>query len=241
EVNGVEKALRACYKAKCEPVYMRQLVDARINSPKESPVWRWHTTPSVQVTGKTKQGTPVVVYAHVPNFFSKPNNVTKVVNEGLTNGAGKMPLREFYKLLDLEDKQNVFVVDYTKLKNSPSGVIEVARALEHPQTVSFLGGQVRAEQYLAKHQQVYNTSKIGVWHYDDLLLDQPLGRVLFLGGSRNSDLSADYNLYGLGRFLGVRRRGANGVSIAPVAQARENPGLDDIMKSVKNALEPLYR
>ena len=206
EMNGVEKALRGCYKAKYEPVYMPQLVDARINSPKDSLIWNWYTAPSVRVTGKTKQGTPVVVYAHVPNYFSKPANIAKAVNEGLQNGAGKMSSKDFYKLIGLEDKRNVFVVDYTTLRNAPSGVIDVAQALEHPQVVPFLGGQTRAEQYLAKHQQVYDTSKIGVWHCDDLLVDQPLGRVLFLGVSHLYYLNANSNLYGNGRFLGVRKK-----------------------------------
>lgn len=41
-----------------------------------------------------------------------------------------------------------------------------------------------------------------------------------------------------GRFLGVRRGGANGVSReAPKAQSRENPSLDAVM----NALKPLYK
>ena len=242
EMNGVEKALRDCYKANCEPVYMPQLADARISAPKGSSVWnQWYTTPSVRVIGKTKQGNPVVVYAHVPNYFSKPNNVAKAVNEDLRDGAGRMPPREFYKLLSMEDNETVFVVDHTALRNVPSGVIEVAQALEHPQVIPFLGGQARAEQYLAKHQQVHNTTKIAVWHYDDLA-DEPRGRVLFLGGDRNNDLSAYGSLYGSARFLGVRRGGANGVSReAPEAQAREKPGLDDVMKSVKGALEPLYR
>lgn len=240
EVNGVEKALQDCYKAKAEPVYMPQLVDARITAPKESSLWaQWYTTPSVRVTGKTKQGSPVVVYTHVPNYFSKPNNIAKAVNEGLRNGAGKMPQREFYKLLDQEDKENVFVVDYNKLRSASSGVIDVAQALGHPQTIPFLGGQARAEQYLQKHQHVYNTSKIGVWHCDDLT-DEPRGRVLFLGDNHDDNLNADDYLNVSGRFLGVRR-GANGVSIAPKAQARENPDLGAVMKSVENALKPLYR
>ncbi len=205
EVNGIEKALLDCYKAQCWPVYMPLLVDARINSPKESPVWKWHTTPSVRVTGKTKQGNAVVVYAHVPNYFSKPNNIAKAVNEGLRNGAGKIPQREFYKLLVLEDKENVFVVDYNKMKNSSSEVIDVAQALKHQQTVPFLGGQTRAEQYLQKHQQVYNTSKIRVWHCDDLA-DEPRGRVLFLGSGRGSNIDADDFLGSYGRFLGILKK-----------------------------------
>lgn len=237
ERNGVEKALRACYKAQCKPVYMPQLVDARIAAPKESPVWKGYTTPSVRVTGKTKQGNAVVVYAHVPNYFSKPTNVAKAVNEGLLNGAGRMPLKDFYNLLGLEDKQKVFVVDYAQLRNAPSGVIDVAQALEHPQVIPFLGGRTRAEQYLPKHQQAYNTAKIGVWHCDDMA-DEPRGRVLFLGINHSGDLDADYDLDGDARFLGVRRE-ANGVSIAP--QARENHGLDDVMKSIQSVLEPLYK
>ena len=241
EINGVEKALRECYGAKCEPVYMPQLVDARISAPNDSPVWQWHATPSVRVTGRTKPststvkgGNPVVVYAHVPNYFSKPNNVAKAVSEGLTNGAGRMPPKEFYTLLSLEDNEKVFVVDYTTLKNSSSKVIDVAQALEHPQVIPFLGGQTRTEQYLEKFQQVYNSTKIGVWHCDDLT-DEPLGRVLFLGYDHSDDLIANDYLSNSGRFLGVRR----GVGVGSVA--RENPGLDAVMKSVKSALEPMYR
>ena len=240
EENGVEKALQECYKAKCEPVYMPQLADARISAPKGSPLWnQWYTTPSVRVTGKTKTGNPVVVYAHVPNYFSKPNHVAKAANEGLRNGAGKMPTKDFYKLLGLEDNEHVFVVDYNKLKTSSSGFIDVAQALEHPQTIPFLGGQVRAGQYLQKHQQVYNTTKIGIWHCDDLA-DEPCGRVLFLGGNLD-DLVADGSLSGSARFLGVRR-GANGVSTsAPVGRDAQKPSLDEVMASVKKTLEPLYR
>ena len=204
EVNGVEKALRACYNAKCEPVYMPQLIDARINSPK-SPVWRWYTTPSVRVTGKTKQGNTVVVYAHVPNYFSKPNNIAKAVNEGLRDGAGKMPQKEFYKLLGSEDNENVFVVDYNKLKNFSSGMIDVAQAWEHPQIIPFLGGQTRAEQYLQIFKQANNTTtRMGVWHCDDLA-DEPRGRVLFLGYDYSNDLNAIIRLNYNGRFLGIRK------------------------------------
>ena len=189
EVNGVEKALQACYAAKAEPVYMPQLVDARISAPKESLVWSWCTTPSVRVTGKTKQGNPVVVYAHVPNYFSKPHNIAKAVSEGLLNGAGRMPKREFHKLLDLDNKESVFVVDYNAQRNAPSGAIDVAQALQHPDVIPFLGGQARAEQYLQKYRQIYNTDTIYVWHSDDLA-GEPRGRVLFLGSNYNNSLNA---------------------------------------------------
>ncbi len=203
--GGIEQTLRNCYKAKCDPVYMPQLVDARVLAPKESPVWNGYITPSVRVTGKTRQRNAVVVYAHVPNYFSKPANVAKAFSKGLLFGAGRMPKKDFYNLLGLEDKQNVFVIDYDKLQNAHSGVIDVAQALEHPQVIPFLGGQTRAEQYLQKYQQVYNTTNIGVWHSDDLA-DEPHGRVLFLDRNYDNNLNAKFSLReDYAHFLGITR------------------------------------
>lgn len=225
EFGGIEKALQKCYTAKCDPVFMPQLVDARIIAPKDSPVWQWYTTPSVRATGRTEQGNAVVVYAHVPNYFSKPANVAKAVSQNLVRGAGRMPQKEFQKLLRLEDNKDVFVVDYNKLRNSTSGVIDVTQALEHPQVIPFLGGHARAEQYLQKYREVKG-NEIGVWHFNDYLSDDgPCGRVLFLGSNCNYALNGNLNLSNNGRFLGVRR-GANGVSIAPGRQARKNQDLD---------------
>ena len=53
-----------------------------------------------------------------------------------------------------------------------SDVIDVAQALEHPQTIPFLGGRARAEQYLQRHKEVKG-NRIGIWHSADLA-DEPL-------------------------------------------------------------------
>ncbi len=203
--NRTDKALRDCQSRGFEAVFMPAIIDARIEAPKDARIWQnWYIAPSIRATGKTKQDNAVVVYAHVPNYFSNPDNIEKAINQGLVNGAGIMPKDEFQRLLDLEDSENVFIVDYDALKSSSSGVIPLEAAIKHPQTVPFLGGEERAKAYLKRHKEVYGY-KIGIWHSDDLA-DEPLGRPLFLG--YNYDLSLSFfggdDLDYLGRFLGVR-------------------------------------
>ena len=92
-----------------------------------------------------------------------------------------------------------------------SDVIDVAQALEHPQTIPFLGGRARAEQYLQRHKEVKG-NRIGIWHSADLA-DEPLGSLLFLGDYCNDALLGIDLINSYGRFLGVR--GANEVSMVP--------------------------
>jgi len=199
ETNGVEKALTQCLEAGYTHLFIPQVADSRIcASVNDYVVQNWFSTPSVRVTGRSKGGKAVVVYGHVPNHFSNPANIKVAREAGLVNGAGKMPLLDFYNLLELEDGENVSVVDYNTLRSSESGVIKVNKAMKHPQTIPFLGGKDRAERYLAKHNEFYGDS-IGIWHSDDLG-DVPQGRPLFVfdylglyGGSLNY----------VGRVLGV--------------------------------------
>ena len=203
--NGLWQALKACKDAKCSALFMPEFADVRINSPKGARVWQnWYSAPSARTTGKTKKGSAVVAYAHVPNYFSNPENIRKAVySKNLVNGAGIMPDKEFQKLLNLEDGANVFVIDYEKLKKSPSAVISVDDALEHPQTVPFLGGQERAEAYLERHREVFG-NKIGIGHCDDLSDKGALGRLLFTGYYSYCDLLDGNNILIIsGRFVGV--------------------------------------
>src|SRR3989344_8722044 len=172
--NSVPEALKSLQKEGYTPVYMPQLADARIEADGDSRVWQtWFTTPSIRATGRTKQGNPVVVYAHTNNYLSTPENIEQSISAVLVNRAGRIPQGEFQRLVDLEGltdesgNQLVFLVDYDKLRNSKSGVIKVSDALKHPQTVPFLGGEERAQRYLEKHKIVLGQN-IGVWHSDDL-------------------------------------------------------------------------
>ena len=204
----LDQALENCQKEGFEAVFMPQLIDARIEAPKDARIWQtWYSAPSIRATGRTKQGIPVVVYAHIPNYFSDPENIEEAMEQGLINGAGILPQKEFQKLLDLEDDKNVFLVDYNELKSSKSTIISSKGALEHPQTIPFIGGRERAEAYLGRHKEVYGNS-IGMRHSDDLH-DKPTGRLLFLGYDCDDDLNGSYDLHYLeGRFVGVRAKGA---------------------------------
>ena len=200
--HSVDRSFKDCADAGYNPLFMPELAQARTDADKESRLWEvWFGTPSIRATGKTRHGKPVVVYGHVPNYFSNPANVAKAIDDGkLVNGAGIMPQDEFYSLLDQEGNGRVFVVDHDTLRKSTSGVIKVDEALAHPQTVPFLGGQENAERYLAAHKKAYG-NRIGVWHRDDLG-DEARGRVLFVGCCKDG-LIGFYLDFFCGRVVGV--------------------------------------
>jgi len=246
--NGLWRALEACKKAKHNALFMPEIADIRINSPKDARIWQpWYCAPSVRATGKTKQGAKIVVYGHIPNYFSNPENIRKAVySKNLVNGAGVMPGKEFQKLLKLEDGAAVFVVDYAKLKNSVSGVISVDDALEHPQTIPFLGGEERAKAYLKRHKEVFS-NKIGIYHYDDLSDKGALGRLLFVGDDGCDNLDGCNLLNGSGRFVGVPV-GAEGAApkilrptIDQILEASKTFVPEAAQAQFKNAIEQAYK
>lgn len=208
---GVSDSLNQCLSEGYQVLFMPELALARTGS---NELWQnWYATPSLRATGETKQGSKVVVYAHVPNFYSKPANVRNAVANGqLKNGAGPIPQEEFDKLVSLDGNGRVFVIDYDTLRKSNSGPISVDDAIEHPQTIPFLGGEAIAKAYLAKHREAYNTSRIGVWHCDDYDKKTPRGRLLFVGYYVDyGGLFGNDVLGGYGRVFGVAPE-------APVAQ-----------------------
>ncbi len=203
-IYGVADSLKACSDAGYQPLFMPKLAMARADAERDSRLWKtWFLAPSVRVTGRSRQGNPVVAYAHVPTSLSDPANIRNLIDKNaLVDGAGPMPEEEFYGLLDQEGNR-VFVVDYNRLRGSVSEVVKVDEALSHPQTVPFLGGEQIAQAYLAKHKDVYRKD-IGIWHSDDLK-DKPMGRVLCLGYGYfcSGGLYGDDSLDGSGRVLGV--------------------------------------
>lgn len=143
--NRTDKALRKLQDDGYRALFMHELADARIQAPSYSPLWKeWYTAPSIRATGKTNQGSKVVVYAHIPNHYSDPTNIEREIVKGrLVNRAGILPRKEFRRIIDLDESIDqlgnrlVFVIDYDRLRKSTSGVIPVEQALDHPQTVPF--------------------------------------------------------------------------------------------------------
>ena len=206
--DDLVKALQTLQEQQYRALFIPEFADARIASNKDSPLWDWYLTQSLKATGKTKARNPVVVYAHIPHYFSNPKHITEARTQGLRNGAGPIPQKEFLKILTLEDEQTVFVRDHDTLSKATYGLITIKEALAHPQTIPFIGGQERATTYLQQHQNTVGPNII--INYCDDLADQPYGRLLFAGHRLNYGRLCGNYLHLDGRFVGVPSRSAAG-------------------------------
>ena len=216
------EALRALQSEGFEALFMPEILDARIETgildarmldariDAEPGSYAWtnslHSL-SLKATGrpgcgKGNEEDAVVIYAHVPNEFSTPDGILLAISKGLVNGAGKLPQEEFDRLYNMAGNETVLAVPYLKLKDAESDFIHINKALQHPQTIPFCGGEARAKRYLAAYGQAYSTDEIGIWHLDDLH-DEPLARFLCAGFCGDS-LFGD-NLDASARFVGVHR------------------------------------
>ena len=204
-----EEALKNCQNENFEAVFLPSIIDAKIEASNDSKIWHNGTNysaPSIKVTGKTKQGSRVVIYAHVPNYFSDPNNIKKakeqpLYDDNLGRGVGIVPRDEFQRLLSLKDDENVFVVDYDSL-HTTSETVSLEDALKHPQTIPFLGGEERAIKYLERHREIYEDRPLRIAYKGDLSYE-PMGHLLFVGHNYHGILG-EHPLYATGRFLGVQ-------------------------------------
>ncbi|TAL54157.1 MAG: hypothetical protein EPN86_04115 [Nanoarchaeota archaeon] len=220
-------ALKELQHADYSPVYMPQLLAAKTMAvPKERPqtiddipmeieLWeRWYATPSVSITGYTTRGTPAVVFAHIPTYLTDPDVLERAERDYMEDLlAGKkvmrrvpVPNREFLRLLDLEDKEKVFVlvgVEFEEYANSPSGIISaktIKGVLAHPAVIPFIGGEEAAVDYIKAHQMLWGKGKIGIWH-TTLIGERPSGNLLYAGSSNLSSISID-SFSCDGRFIG---------------------------------------
>jgi len=147
--QALEKAIGDCLKTNRIPVSLPQLVDARIATGNaERVLWTdSYDTSSIMVFGRTKKGKPVVAFDHGPHYFFEPGTISKAREAGFVDGMGKMPRDEFYTLLDREDKESVFVVDYVRLQQANNEQYNLSHALGHCLTLPLFGDLERAEQY----------------------------------------------------------------------------------------------
>jgi hypothetical protein len=203
--NNIPDAMQNCINAGQRMLFAPEIAELRIAAgPKHMIITKWWTTASLIATGWSRQNKAVVVFAHVPHYFSDPQNVRNVL-KNLVEGAGELSKSEFLRLLDLEDSKKVFVVDYSTLIKAGSSTFAVSKALAHPQTIPFIGGEELAQKYLEKHKQVYGDN-ISIYYWkNDSRKNQYLGRLLFFGSSCYGNLSGSFNLDNLGRLCGVNQ------------------------------------
>src|SRR3989344_4755150 len=115
--ENLVQLLSQCKKEGYEILYMPQFIDAIISNDKENRHMSGvYCTSSIRAAGKTRNGSNIVVYAHVPhntdyNIFS-----SRAVN------SGSLQQEEFEKLAqgdgekDEFGNQKIFVVEYDKIR-----------------------------------------------------------------------------------------------------------------------------
>jgi len=211
--------IRGCRREGYDALFMPEIIDKRINTlEKDDGIWQnqWLSL-SIGVTGKTEGDEEVAIYAHIPNYFSDPENIITAIQQGLVQGGGIYPqdefqrLFEFQRLLDSEGSRRVFVVKADALRKWPNfnsyGINEPTKehmekfggridgidmvAINHPHIVAFLGGRERADKYL---QRVNGT--VGICYSEDFTTDRPIARLLEVS-SGSVNRTSDKNLNGL--------------------------------------------
>ena len=201
---------------------MRELVYARIHSSTNKRIWQQnYVCPSIFATGRTEQGAIVAVVAHCDNYLSNPAAIEEAkqklvgsidgVDMGM-GGAVSIPQKEFYRLLDLKDDENVFILSYTELINAYYEGMPIGEALDHPLVIPFLGGRDMAERYLEiqkEHHGMFDPKVILV-HYPygpiGQLEEEPKACLLGIGAYNTPTIDATIEPFrGMHSFLAVNR------------------------------------
>ncbi|MEK6903488.1 MAG: hypothetical protein AABW64_02480, partial [Nanoarchaeota archaeon] len=208
---------------------------------------------SIRASGYTRQGNAVVVYNHnhPTNQFGDPARIIRAKKEGLIQHTARLSQPEFQAMVDADGKTDargnrlVWVGNHDRHSKAFSGVISVDQALSHPQTIPFLGGEQRAQQYLQRHKEVIG-SGIGVWYIDDINKVTPVARLLFLngydGGGDDLGLLSSSNLNDDACILGVREGSAAGAQIfVPTLEQVLNITADFVPVFGKEELEQRLR
>jgi hypothetical protein len=213
------KALEECIDEGYRPLFMPEIIDIKLMTIKQDRIWQvGYISQSTRIFGRGKSsnishkgGTLFVVYAHVPNYLSDPENIKEAHDVGLVFASGIVPQAEFERLLDMEDGKNVFVLDYLAINEwnqsncSKTGKFDVDQIKKNPEVVSFLGGMERTELYLIRHKEIFG-DKFHNFKCCDIERAIPSGKSL---GSSLCISSGEGRLYcsllgGSGRFIGVR-------------------------------------
>jgi hypothetical protein len=134
----IAPALDDCQNGGYRALFIPELVDARLESLKESEIWKLpYSSQSLRAAGTTRQGNNVVIYAHVENYFSKPENIRRNLHI-YVNGPQPIPTEEFERLLGMEDGARVYVIHEADL--GAGSAEHYARMNTHPLSRLFDGG-----------------------------------------------------------------------------------------------------
>jgi hypothetical protein len=194
------------------PQYAPEVAAVKSRS-EANPLWHAHCdTLSLHVTGRTRAGSHVVVYAHLSHPLTTPREIEGAKRRGMYCGAVALDDYVFQRLVSLEGhrdsqwQQRVWVVDHHALQSCAQGrlPLRIDDLLAHPAIVPTLGGEKQAERYLLTYQNVFPDSPIGVWRPDDYDPATPWARLITLGGGTGGGYIGTTGFNTNGMFLSVR-------------------------------------
>jgi hypothetical protein len=197
----IYKSLAKCQKEGFRPLFMPEFIEERMRAQPRDDLWFCtYASLSLRIFGRTKAGNKVIAYSHIPLSFQ--DNLGAFFERETVNGGGILPDEDFYRILDLEDKKNVFVLDYQIFERAKIGKMSLTEALEHPHTIPFFGGKERAEQYFVQFKEMYG-DEIDIWfaHPDQ---DLKLFYILEAGGNASRSLDANPLTNSFASFLCVK-------------------------------------
>jgi len=206
----LDEALEKCAQEGKRALNMPELIQNKTAAPWASALWQWgYFTQSAQITGRTKAGTPIVLYIHDETQLDDATYLRPLrgldltyyairglpwEQEGLHDGAAPMSTEIFNRLEERVGDGKVFAVDHARLHAARSGIMQrqeresteefYTRILAHPQTIPFMGvSEKDAMSYLIRLSEWSAELRSFGIHYSNDLRDQPLGRKLFLNWS----------------------------------------------------------
>ncbi len=166
-------------------------------------LWEWdgYVTPSAMISGIAPDKKAVTVFAHVPNYLSNhPRKVVNAINrEGerrIGFGAIRVPDDEFQRLLDIDGKEGVFVIDHESAYRTGTELENIQRLLKHPGTTPFFGSESRAKAFFRRARRYSRTALNHVWyHSENEFQSGPIGYLLAISPHPGNTYGPEIDVY----------------------------------------------
>lgn len=203
------EALEQCLNEGYTPLYAPSIVLKKIEEGKDSQMWHnYYTTPSVLITTKTKGGKGVVIIAHVLTSSCKPERLRTDLKRGLFDGAFIVEKEECFSLLEREDKENVYVLNFSKYCHSGFGFMKVKKAQTDIKIEPFFG---TSKGLIDEYFHIYSTLFGDAFEINHYPIDEPkddfgLARYIYIGNKEKGTrgIGARESHYDSANFLGAK-------------------------------------
>ncbi|MFA5796834.1 MAG: hypothetical protein WC916_02205 [Candidatus Woesearchaeota archaeon] len=162
--SNIYDGLVNLYAEEYDALHIPQIIAEILDNDNFKLLQETYCTPGVRVTGTTENGKRVVVYAHISNDFSHPENLQHAYLD-IKNGAGAYPQEELYRLVKTTDEKNIITLPYDEAMSAKSGLMSLDEAFKNPHARALIGPKIA--QYLELYSRVVGDT-IDIYHTDDM-------------------------------------------------------------------------